>query len=417
MSTFPPGYFRPEPSPPPQAPSKVSPKLSELLPQFLDESVTRSGWTQKTRECHEAALRLLIEILEDPPIGQVGHDHAAKAVAALKRVPVNRTQRGLAGVPLGELAARVERGELKAISDTTVRNLLVRMSPFWSWAVRRDLCGKNYFSGVLRERRKVRPEDERDPFTSEELLRTFKTFRTVQDDFRWFPVVLLYSGLRTGEAAQLTPSDLRTVDGVPCFDVNVKDGKTTKNRNAIRLVPVHPVLIRLGLLKHCEARRNAGGKLLFDLPVGREPSTVPSKRWQYLKKRIGVKGGLHSARHSFATWLEEVGVSLEESASLMGHARSSLETARYAKRRSPTALLGILERLVYPGEGVCARLDRGHTISSHVIPFVGREDPSGHKVNSTSSDYKRRAGREKVALHPRVIGHECAMATRESWLP
>jgi integrase len=140
------------------------------------------------------------------------------------------------------LCERVRHGELAPISDTTVRNHMLKISPFWKWAVRRDLTAKDWFSGALRERKKRRDKDERPPFTVDELAHTFPTFHTVRGDFRWFPVVALYSAMRAGEIAQLTVADVREIDGVPCFDVNERGDKTAKNANSTRIVPVHPVL-------------------------------------------------------------------------------------------------------------------------------------------------------------------------------
>jgi integrase len=177
------------------------------VPQFISDAMTQSGWREKTREAHETALALMVEILGDPAISSVGHDHATRIVAALKLTPKNRTQSGLAGVPIGELCERARQGELAPIADTTVRNHLLKISPFWKWAVRRDLTAKDWFSGALRERKKRRDKDERPPFTVDELRRTFPTFRTVRGVFRWFPVVALYSALRAGEIAQLTVAD------------------------------------------------------------------------------------------------------------------------------------------------------------------------------------------------------------------
>ena len=42
-----------------------------------------------------------------------------------------------------------------------------------------------------------------------------------------------------------------------CFSINRDDGKSTKNINSIRLVPVHSKLIELGLMEFVKQRASA----------------------------------------------------------------------------------------------------------------------------------------------------------------
>ncbi|WP_123812188.1 site-specific integrase [Ottowia oryzae] len=79
----------------------------------------------------------------------------------------------------------------------------------------------------------------------------------------WLPLLALYAGLRIEEAAQLHLEDLSCEDGIWFFDINSRREKSLKNDNAAREIPVHPELIRLGLLKYREALRDSGYVRLF----------------------------------------------------------------------------------------------------------------------------------------------------------
>jgi hypothetical protein len=59
-------------------------------------------------------------------------------------------------------------------------------------------------------------------------------------------------------------SDFVEVDGVPCIRINDDIvGQSLKNDASSRTIPVHPELVRLGLLDHVADLRKKGGKKLF----------------------------------------------------------------------------------------------------------------------------------------------------------
>lgn len=69
--------------------------------------------------------------------------------------------------------------------------------------------------------------------------------------------------MRQEEICQLRLADLRQVESIWIFDLNMRIGQQLKNANAIRQVPVHSELIRLGLLAYADEQRHAGKELLF----------------------------------------------------------------------------------------------------------------------------------------------------------
>lgn len=80
----------------------------------------------------------------------------------------------------------------------------------------------------------------------------------------WLPLLGLYGGLRIKEASQLHLADVREVDEVWCLDINRRTAdKSLKNDQSVRLIPIHPELIRLGLLRYCDSLRLAGYKRVF----------------------------------------------------------------------------------------------------------------------------------------------------------
>lgn len=74
----------------------------------------------------------------------------------------------------------------------------------------------------------------------------------------------LYMRARVSEIEQLALVDFFDVDGIPCLRLtNEGDGQSTTNDFSNRTSPVHPELIRMGLLKGVERLRSMGEPRLF----------------------------------------------------------------------------------------------------------------------------------------------------------
>ena len=60
----------------------------------------------------------------------------------------------------------------------------------------------------------------------------------------WIPLVAAFSGMRSGKICELAVEDVKEADGVLYFEVTA-----AKTEAGVRRVPVHPQLVRLGLLE------------------------------------------------------------------------------------------------------------------------------------------------------------------------
>src|SRR5262249_56656834 len=83
---------------------------------------------------------------------------------------------------------------------------------------------------------------------------------------KWLPLIGLFTGARLEEIGQALISDVKHEDGIDYLDINILDrdaGKRVKNRSSRRRLPLHPELVRCGLLAYVEERRQAGDARLF----------------------------------------------------------------------------------------------------------------------------------------------------------
>jgi hypothetical protein len=96
--------------------------------------------------------------------------------------------------------------------------------------------------------------------------------------------------------------------------VALKGLRNLKTNSSGRVVPIHPILIELGLLDRMEELSNSGEKRLFPEweKYVRKDGTVRwsqplSKSWQYIKKLLKIERqdvSLYSSRHFMAELLD-----------------------------------------------------------------------------------------------------------------
>lgn len=192
----------------------------------------------------------------------------------------------------------------------TIARKLQMLKHFCKWSVANEYLDTNPMEGLDLPARLVSSVKQRkEGFTDAELATIFhalsedKHYNTRSLELYWLSMCLMCSGARCAEMTQLLKTDVRTIDGVLCFDLCVGEGKSLKNRMSARLVPVHPQLL------------DAGFKVWFDKQPG--PRVFPtlyekgspsiSKLFTDILIRCKIKRpavSLHSLRHTMTIKLE-----------------------------------------------------------------------------------------------------------------
>jgi integrase len=159
------------------------------------------------------------------------------------------------------------------------------------------------------------------------------------DDFHfWGPLLNRYAGLRLEEAAQLRLEDITTVEGVPLIHVREGPGQHVKSATSIRVVPIHPELERLGLMRLAAQLCAANETWLFpNLDKGTDGtfSSIWTKRFHRWRVREGIyhpKKDIHSLRSDFYQSLKKGGVDYAARQVLMGHAINDVSEECYGRR-------------------------------------------------------------------------------------
>ena len=128
-------------------------------------------------------------------------------------------------------------------------------------------------------------------------------------------------------------------------------GNRLKTASSARLVPIHPHLIKIGLLQHFADIQRAGHERLFpDLRMCNDGlySSAFSKWFGIYKRKIGITNRrvtFHSFRHTVINHLKQTGVEESRIKELVGHKDNSITMSRYGKRYEPQVMFQTIEVL------------------------------------------------------------------------
>ncbi|CAA2140044.1 Tyrosine recombinase XerC (plasmid) [Methylobacterium bullatum] len=194
---------------------------------------------------------------------------------------------------------------------------------------------------------------------------------------RWVPLMMLFSGARPNELAQLQVDDLRLdFNGRPHLNVltleeadgdtgpdeatarrHEADKRTVKTASGRRMIPIHPKLIEMGLLDLFERRRKTAQRtnaLLFQ-DVKRDTyghyGREVSRRLNRCLRQVGITNPrltLYSLRHTFRDACVEGGMPDQARRKMMGHALEGMDGVYGAALLSRSESSWI-EKVVYEG--------------------------------------------------------------------
>lgn len=348
-------------------PAEKTKLFSELGTAFIDSFSYRADGGRKkppaakTQEKYKADIQLFIYVMGDVRIGGVDRELAGAYFKVLKRLPPNINK---IAKYRGKTIEQILAIKAEPQSENTISGKIGVLSAMFKWAIedkRRWGIESNPFAGYAQA---DASKKTRRPFTEAELLLLLSHETFARREFRttygyWLIPLALFTGARLGELAQLDLKDFVTVDGIDCIDINDTEAeeaesqatraKRLKTRNAKRLVPIHPELVRLGLLRYVDQMRARRQVHLFP-ELSRErrdgPSHAASNWFQKFRARVGLTEKqttvFHSFRHLFITTLLDGNVSPHMVAPIVGHETELLITGQVywnkkdATKRKPT---------------------------------------------------------------------------------
>jgi integrase len=337
--------------------------LEEACDKFIVAHCNGVGaWTPKTETQHRASLSMFKQFAgAGTPLSAIDRRSVGDFKALIERLPITHGKRaGDKDRSLQNIVEEAERAGTARLSPKTIQRHLSALVGLFRYAKEHGRYDADNPATGFRFPRTRRPRDERPAWTPKQLeallgSRIWSGPEIIRDHRYYLPLLGAYAGLRLEEACQLHVDDVSSENGIAFLDIRLGDGKQLKSRAAVRRVPVHPVLIAAGFLRHVADARHKGSVLVFPELEGRRGGpdkrlgTGVTKAFTAYRREIGqYEPGrdFHALRHSFTTALEEAGVSRQFIDELTGHEGTG-ETSRYAKGASLKVLAEAVARLDY----------------------------------------------------------------------
>lgn len=179
-------------------------------------------------------------------------------------------------------------------------------------------------------------QERRRPFSPAELRHLLTTAERVwatEPDHVWFLRMMVWTGARPEELAQLRGSDLLTDNvGGRYVQLTDTDGRRLKNQASHRPIPIHQALLELGFVAHFESRGSAESLFPFKADsAGRLYTRMGVNLRRLMTDHAGFTDprlAPYSTRHSFKDAARRAGVPEEVAERLMGHRSPTRATAR-----------------------------------------------------------------------------------------
>jgi len=346
--------------------------ISEKLEAFLQNKRGENpGIKEATLDEYRVAVRELVEILGDKSASEVSYEDAASYRDTLLKTPKHRRKTAYASKPIAELVA-LDLPSEQCLSAKTVSGRLANASTYFTWLKVIKAASENPFEHVKlavasKSYTAYKPEDLATIFTSALYTET-PPARSKRSNW-WLLLFAAFTGARIGELVQLRLEDLSESAGI--FSITVTDeGEDMRVKTAAgrRVIPVHPLLLELGLAEYVSELKVSGEERL--LPSIKQGSAKPgseASKWyceRYRAKHLPAsfkEDGkvFHSFRHSFIETAIQCNLDVAKIQQMVGHERAHFgETATYAGAGyTQSQLFEQLKEFEYPG------LSLGHLVN------------------------------------------------------
>ncbi|CAN7156051.1 DUF6538 domain-containing protein [Rhizobium sp. LjRoot254] len=353
----------------------VGETLSELFEQYARENQRKISLATLKQQRRDVGT--LIQLV-GTSFHVSGLDKSAvrQWKALLLRYPVKATESAVfAGMTMKQIIVANEQVKKPIISGKTVNRYLASLGAFCRWLVDHSYITVSPTSGMF-----LAKDDTKTtlPFSTEQLNLLFRSplFTGCQSDAQWrfikkpgnvrirdhrywIPLIMLFSGARPGEVAQLQLADVREQHGGWIMHITVEGTgeKRVKTKGSMRILPVHSELLRLGFAQyHSEmiaeghtaffpgAKRNDNGQMVPEFSDGF------NKYLTHLKIKSGKGISLYSFRHGTVDAFRRDELLDEQFGFMLGHAKATM-TGRYGNM--PEGMLRqrveLVESIKYPG--------------------------------------------------------------------
>ena len=320
-----------------------SPLLTSVIEEFKKQKIESKKWSETTVATNRNRIEAMIQFFGNKPVNLVTIDDARNYAKVLELLPVGfslkKEFKDISGLTADSL-----KGNYKKTLDVTTRRKYLNMAKvIFQFAYDNEYIEKNPMISGFIPPKKTMTRKLRKAFDMDDLRRifnpdTYLKWSQHKPERFYIPLILTYTGCRVEEVASLYCKDVFNHEGIWCIDINDDNDRTVKNLNAIRTVPLHPVLVeQLKFPEYVDSVKAKGSQRVFPklYRTNHKYSHEFGKRFSYyLRTTIKLsdpKKVLHSLRHLVTDHLYKAMVMESMIEELTGRAGHTETRRRYAK--------------------------------------------------------------------------------------
>ena len=359
--------------------AKPGETVAELFEQYARENP--NGIAQATLEQARRDVGTFIDLRGiDFPVSGIDKKSVREWKALLQRYPVKAAEiAAFKGLSFREIIQANDDAKepRKVIASGTVNRYMAGFGGFCNWLAAHEYIAANPFTDMYlkvdkrKKKGRVFSPEKLSALLASPLFHGCKSDKVwhlagdhkIRDHRYWLPHVMMWSGARPGEIAQLAIDDVKELHGTWVMHIidDASDDEEVEQRvktdGSRRVLPIHSKLMALGFVDYRRKMKAAGHTRLFPeverSANGQIASAFGKKFNDTFLKRLGLKEprlSLYSLRHGFADAMRRAGYMDEEFGFLMGHDKAST-TGLYGQL--PPGLLGkrvtMIEAIAYDG--------------------------------------------------------------------
>lgn len=334
--------------------------FSEAIEKYIELESVNKNWVRKTKDSNHRKLLVALQMMGDKSLSLFNREELESFRSDLLRLPANVNK--LPQFRNKSIKEILDSNiEYQAISRATVNEYIVVLTAFFQWAKIRDYARENYAQSLKVKDNDRKAIDKTPPFESDDIINIFREIKKIKNEkphLYFITLIGFFNGFRMNEICQLHITDIKQVDNLWCFDVNDlsnEDGekvKSVKNNPSKRIVPIHPTLIKLGLLDYYKKTlKRKEERLFYQLNKGRDGYSRSVEYFFFkLKKQYWDKTekSFSSTRHLFIDKLKKLYGNDAKRRAITGRCYGDIDHDNYGNPIPPKDLIEDLSKVTYP---------------------------------------------------------------------
>lgn len=310
---------------------------------------------ENTIQQNYSCLETVFELIGKKYVENITYKDCQKVSSLIHKVPIRWKDK----YPNKKLLDIIEMNNANTLSTTSIRKYLIALKEFLRFCKKRRLIAESFNEDfdlpIKKNQTKINgfeKEDLKTIFTPAKYPRETNSYYGYR---YWIPLIALYTGMRLNEICQLYVDDIKYTNNVWYFDLtDIRPDQHLKNKQSKRQVPIHPILIELGLLNYRElARKNEKDRIFYQIvysPKNHYAAKISGWFGRYLNS-IGIKDKskvFHSFRHTFKPALRDSGVPKEYQNAICGWSADDIGEEVYGGNIPIERLHQEISKVSYP---------------------------------------------------------------------